>query len=191
MSYTIEYNKVIFYSENENKERTYYLFIRQGDNNVYDSNGLRSKDWNFIRAGSEKELWKVIGRRLGAIHGGGLQRAVGFGTAYYTEEDYIRQYRSKFKNAKPIEKLLETFWINAHIYMRDEFKHPEYLPTQKLLKEFIARYNMKPCGRDYYDSSKIKYQYSIKDVETLKYFLLNFPQSWSEDYRSGFVIDKY
>lgn len=191
MSFTIEYNKQIFHIENENKERIYFLFIRQGDNNVYDANGLRAKSWKFVKAGTEKELWKEIGCRLGYVNGGSLQKAVGFGAEYYTEEDYIKQYRSKFRNSKPLETMLSKFSIEAFIYLREEFEKQEHKATQELLQSFISKYEMKNCGHDYYDESKMQYRHRISEVDTLKDFLLNLPNSWGTDYMTGYSIDKH
>ena len=94
---------MVFYTK-ENGEKKYYLFVRQGENNVYDMNNVRAKDWYFEGCGIEKELWKRIGVRAGCVEGGSLQKSLGWTkTEEYTIEEYIKQYRSKIKNAKPLE----------------------------------------------------------------------------------------
>lgn len=192
MSYTIEYNKQVFYVKNEENEKIYFLFIRQGDNNVRDAyTKLRSKEWYLSTVGTEKELWKEIGRRLGSINGGGLQKAKGWeDTAYFTPEEYIKQYRSKIKNAKPLEKMLETFRVYPYIYIGETFKDESDKEYEELLRLFIEKYDMKDMGSDYYDPERIQFKTQVNDVESMKDFFINMPRGWNEDFRSGYVIEK-
>lgn len=192
MSYTIEYNKQVFYVKNEENEKIYFLFIRQGDNNVRDAyTKLRSKEWCLSTVGTEKELWKEIGRRLGSINGGGLQKAKGWeDTAYFTPEEYIKQYRSKIKNAKPLEKMLETFRVYPYIYIGETFKDESDKEYEELLRLFIEKYDMKDMGSDYYDPERIQFKTQVNDVESMKDFFINMPRGWNEDFRSGYVIEK-
>lgn len=191
MSYTIEYNKQIFYIE-EGNEKLYFLFIRQGDNNVREADSnLRAKSWYLVEKGSEKDLWKTIGRRMGSVVGGGIQKAKGWEeTEYFTPEEYIKQYRSKMKNAKPLESMLDSFQINAYIYLRDEFTNEKDKAVESVLRNFIEKYNMSSYGTYFYDKTKIGYIVSIQDTETLKDFLLNMPRGWESDYQTGFQIEK-
>ena len=77
MSFSIEYNKVLYKLEHQGE--IYYLWlVRQGDSNVYDVSNLRAKHWNVECFGTLGEIWKRIGKRAGSVEGGGLQRAVGW-----------------------------------------------------------------------------------------------------------------
>ncbi|PLS19470.1 hypothetical protein CVD28_03375 [Bacillus sp. M6-12] len=192
MSYTIEYNKQVFYIE-EGNEKLYFLFIRQGDNNVREADtNLRSKDWYLVEKGTEKDLWKYIGKRMGSVVGGGIQKSKGWEeTEYFTPEDYIKQYRSKIKNAKPLDTMLDSFTMEAYIYLRDEFTNDKDKKVEATLRKFIQAYEMSSYGTYYYDKTKIGYSVSIKDTETLKDFLMNMPKGWQEDYQSGFKIEKH
>ncbi|WCK57524.1 hypothetical protein PP175_26020 (plasmid) [Aneurinibacillus sp. Ricciae_BoGa-3] len=191
MSYTIEYNKQIFFIPN-GEEKLYFLFVRQGDNNVYEANNtVRAKSWYFVEVGTEKELWKRIGSWAGAVEGGGIQKAVGWqDTKWYTIEEYIKQYRSKFKNAKPLETMLDTFEAVANILMRNTFTNERDKEFEPTLRHFVEKYQMQESGCDYYDKEKIRYRVSIKDTEMLKDFLLNLPERWGKDYSVEFAIDK-
>lgn len=192
MSYTIEYNKQVFYTENEDKQKIYFLFIRQGDNNVWDAHtNLRAKDWFLSTVGTEKELWKEIGRRLGSINGGGLQKAQGWGDAvYFTPEEYIKQYRSKIKNAKPLEKMLESFRVYPFISIREIFENESDKEREVLLRQFIEKYDMKEMGSDYYSPERIQHRTELTDVEGLKDFFMNMPRHWNSDFHTGYGIEK-
>lgn len=192
MSYTIEYNKQVFYIENENGDRTFLLFIRQGDNNVRDAHSnLRAKDWSLSAVGTEKELWKTIGRRLGSVNGGGLQKAKGWeDTEYFTPEEYIKQCRSKIKNAKPLDTMLEKFSVDAYIYMREIFENESDKEQEDVLRSFIEKYQMKEFGTYYYDKELKQYITTIQDVEGLKDFFFNMPMNWRKDWMAGYRIEK-
>lgn len=192
MSYTIEYNKQVFYIENGDKERTLFLFIRQGDNNVRDAHSnLRAKDWSLTSVGTEKELWKHIGRRMGSVNGGGLQKAKGWeDTTYFTPEGYIKEYRSKIKNAKPLETMLEKFTVQPYIYIRDTFENEKDKEQEKDLRAFIEKYNMRENGTYYYDKTLKQFVTTIQDVEGLKDFFLHMPKNSQKDWMAGYQIEK-
>ena len=164
MSYSIEYNREIFFLEEG--EREYFLFIREGDNNVRDSiTNLRAKSWYFVVKGDLADIWKIIGQRGGYCEGGGLQKAKGWNdTLKMTIEDYIKLYRSKLKNAKPLEVFLDRFTIEAYVYIED--KCPTLNEKVELLQKFIGDYNMRYTGTNYYyDKDKKQYIHTIKDYE--------------------------
>lgn len=191
MSYTIEYNKAVFFTEKDGI-KDYFLFVRQGDNNVRDCDtNLRSKSWYFEESGSEAELWKHIGKRAGSVEGGGLQRSLGWEeTKRFTIEEYIKQYRGKIKNAKSLDTFFEKFSISAYMYKKDEFSLGRQDSKLKL-EEFVNKYSMKEMGVDYYDKEKKHFVCNIDDIETLKDFLINMPKGYNDDFQSGFRIEKF
>ncbi|MFA8440185.1 hypothetical protein [Pueribacillus sp. YX66] len=89
MGFTLEYNRV-FYRHND-----LLIFVNKlGDSNVYDHDGLRSRDWNIISIGKEEKMWTLIGERIGSVAGGMLQRAVGWSDSrYFTPLEYVKMYR--------------------------------------------------------------------------------------------------
>mgnify|MGYP001145321122 CR=1 FL=1 len=192
MSYTIEYNKAIFYIEKEGV-KTFFLFIRQGDNNVRDAiTNLRSKTWYLDKVGNEGEIWKHIGIRAGCVEGGGIQRSLGWEeTKRYTIEEYIKQYRGKMKNAKPLEEFLNRFSISFFVYKKDIFtKQSE--EDRLIFEKFIDKYKMREIGSYYYDEGKKGYRFDgINNFETLLDFLLNIPIGYKDDYYSGYNIEKF
>ncbi|MBP1931763.1 hypothetical protein [Ammoniphilus resinae] len=176
MSYSIEYNRAIY----KDDEGFMMLFIKQGDNNVWESdNKQRARDWSLVEHGSEKELWKYLGSRAGYTMGGGLQRAAGWTDTKSMEiEEYIKIYRSKIKNAKPLERVLEDFSISLVIYKRDVIADSE-LETKILT--VIDHYGLTSYGSHYYDREKKKYRYSISSVGELRNLLQQLPPSWTDD----------
>jgi hypothetical protein len=151
MSYTIEYNRKVFWWKDEDKnfnERNYLLLIRQGDNNVRDADtGLRSKSWDFIACGWEYQMWVKIGKRAGYTEGGGLQRAKGFESERISIEDYIALYRKAIKNAKPLEKIFSVFSVKF-IIERKKVIQGEY--ESEKVNAALKKYKFKYAGRDYY-----------------------------------------
>jgi hypothetical protein len=192
MSYCIEYAKKVFYEVNSKDEKIYFLFIRQGDNNVWDRDDkARAKDWNFVASGTIGELWKEIGGRSGSTEGGGLQKSTGWtSTERYTIEEYIKGYRSKVKNARPLSEFLNEFTISATIALRDCFEIESCKQYESVLRDFISRYGMQKYGTDYYNKDQFQYEGTIVDSEMLKDFLLNLPQKWNKDFRISFHIEK-
>lgn len=189
VSYTIEYNKQVFYIEKDN-QKFYFLFVRRGDNNVRDADtNLRSKSWYLVAKGTEKELWKEIGKKLGSVEGGTIQKAKGWeDTEWYTAEEYIKQYRSKIKNAKPLDTMLNSFNIEAYIYLREEIIADN--PIAQTLRELISKYEIKSKGLYLYDKTKTLYPYRIQDSSVLEEFLLKMPLAYTDDFHSGFHIEK-
>lgn len=188
MSYTIEYNKIVYTTE-YNGEKQYALLIRQGENNVWTDENQRVKSWYLEATGSLGDLWKEIGRRAGCTDGGGLQKSTGWtNTERYEIEEYIKQYRSKIKNAKPLEDIFDKFFIEAFIYIKDDFS--ENKNDEPILRDFIRKYNMKKCSSYYYDEKKIGYALDIVDVEILKDFFFNMPTGYKADFNAGFSFTK-
>lgn len=189
MSYTIEYNREVFFAEKDGVKE-YFLFIRQGDNNVYEADtNLRAKDWNYVTNGNISDIWKTIGYRGGFCEGGGLQRAKGWkDTIWVSIEDYISLYRSKLRNAKPLETFLDKFRIEAYVYIKDHY--PVSNEKIELLRKFINDYNMKCIGVNYYDKEKKQYVYTIKDYKELLNFLKNYPVGYNSNFISNFRIEK-
>jgi hypothetical protein len=190
MSYTIEYNKQVFYLK-EGDQKGYFLFIRQGSNNVREGDtNLRAKDWNLVVSGKEKDLWKQIGKRAGSVNGGGLQKAKGWEeTESFTPEEYIQQYRSKIKNAKPLETMLDSFTVRAYIYMRDVFETADK-EIETALRAFISKYDMRENGTYYYDKEKRHFDICINNENMLIDFLSNLPEGHQNDFITGFEIHK-
>ena len=188
MSYTIEYNREIFFTESDGAKE-YFLFIRQGDNNVYEANNLRAKDWYYVIGGDINALWKKIGYRGGWCEGGSLQRAKGWSdTVWMTIEEYIALYRSKIRNAKPLETFLDKFKIEAYAYIKDSYTNPR--EEVEVISRFIKDYNMQHIGVGFYDKDKKHYIYKIKNYEELLDFLKNYPRGYNSDYHSGFRIER-
>ena len=106
-----------------------------------------------------------------------------------TIEDYIKLYRSKLKNVKPLETFLDKFTIEAYVYIKDNY--PALNEKTELLRRFINDYDMRDTGIcHYYDKDKKQYIYTIKDYEELLDFLNNYPRGYNENYISGFRIEK-
>lgn len=189
MSYTIEYNKQVFYKEFDN-QKIYFLFVRRGDNNVRDAyTNLRSKRWCLVTKGTEKELWKYIGGLLGSVEGGMIQKSKGWEeTEWYTAEEYIKQYRSKIKNAKPLETMLETFDIEVNIYLREGVLEDN--DNARMLKQLILKYGMKSNGTYFYDKSKKQYQNTITNSAMLDDFLVTMPTIHTDEYDINKAVTK-
>ena len=189
MSYTIEYNKKIYHYTDENNIKKYVWLCKYGDNNVYDSDtNLRARSWNLIIAGTIQELWKEIGKSAGSVAGGCLQKAVGWSdTRWYTIEEYIKQYRSKVKNSKPIEGLLYDFSVDVSIYLKE--KYEAELLTEEVknkidkLKTFIKKYEMKSGSYHYYHKNLREHYMHIKEVKQLIDLIDNLQQEYGNEYR--------
>lgn len=123
MSCTLEYNRIIY----KNKEENLVIFTnRLGDSNVWESdNNQRPKEWYLVMIGTEQDYWREIGQRLVDVQGGMLQRAVGW-TEYkcFDTLAYIKMYRSKLKNAKPLSELFNDFSIECEYHVKEST--PEY-----------------------------------------------------------------
>lgn len=124
MSSTLEYNRKI-YRAGQN-----ILFLcKWGDTNVWENN-LRSRDWNIRLFGTEQQYWNEIGNSLRDVSGGMLQRAVGWSDyKSFNVLEYIRLYRSKLQNAKPLETAFEDFTFTYTISLNgfDDLKWQEGL----------------------------------------------------------------
>lgn len=159
MSSTIEYNRIAFKGNHNGKEK-YVLAVRAGCSNVYETGtGLRAKDWHLMAFGSLGDIWKRIGEMAGHTEGGMLQRNVGWNESRsFTIEEYVKLYRSKIKNAKPMERILNDFNITCSLYFKEDA--PE--------DEIISKYNFKYQGKHFLHEDKVEY---TKTMDTLEEFL--------------------
>jgi len=170
MSYTIEYNRKVYWWEEDTQfsTRNYLLLIRQGDNNVRDADtGLRSKDWELITYGWEYQLWEKIGERAGYTEGGSLQRANGFGTKSFSIEDYIALYRRAIKNAAPLEKIFDFFSAIDFTIERKKVIQSEY--DAEKINEAFKKYRFRYVGRSYYHEDIKRYSLPITNIKDLIY----------------------
>jgi len=142
VSYSIEYNSAIYVDASAGN-KTYYLFQRLGDNNVWEAdNKSRMKEWYFMQSGSEGELWKYLGTIAGAVEGGDPQKAVGWtDTRYFTIEEYIARYRSKIRNAQPLHTLCDAFHLIVTVYPKEGFTTTDDATVARL-REGIQTYGL-------------------------------------------------
>jgi len=68
MGYSIEYNRMAFY-KNDNGDNSYYLFVQEGDSNYWDSEGILVKNWFFIAKGYQYRIMQKICQRAGFCEG--------------------------------------------------------------------------------------------------------------------------
>lgn len=167
MSYTIEYNRKIYKGENDWHSEVYYLLIRQGSSNVFDANGKRSKEWDLVAFGSESQVIQEVCSRAGSTEGGGLQRR---GNNDFTPENYLELYRTKIRNAKPLEELFNEFTVTGVIHLRNEDDSFGFAwnEAQDILKNHRGEWkNARNLLKDYPRA----YSKTIKDKEEFKKFL--------------------
>ena len=176
MSYTIEYNRAIYKDDKEwNGEFNYYLFIRQGDNNCYELNGQRVKNWEFITCGWAYNIIDEICKRAGSCEGGSLQRAKGFRGSYcITPEEYIALYRKEIKKAKPIKELFKDFYIDVYIEAPKKPKEDDLKDWRKreiieLLK--TAEKDGWEIGENYYYKEIATFRKVIKNLKEFKEYI--------------------
>ncbi|MCA1064824.1 hypothetical protein QTG56_24780 (plasmid) [Rossellomorea sp. AcN35-11] len=193
MSYTIEYNRVIYKDENG----MMLLLIKQGDNNVYDHNNRRTRNWYLEVVGKESDLWKVIGRRAGSTMGGGIQKAKGWNdTNYFHIEDYVKLYRKKINQARPFEQMLDNFIVTFVFYLAEDWESDKYSKTEQehlrncndTFSKLIDKYDIKQSGTHYYNDIRKEYSLSIYNIEDLYHILKNVPQSHYQYSVSGFRL---
>ena len=141
MGYSIEYNRMAFY-KNDNGDNSYYLFVQEGDSNYWDSEGILVKNWFFIAKGYQYRIMQKICQRAGFCEGGLLQKARSFnGGVWIKPETYIALHREEIKNAKPLESILNFFRIDC---------------TIKLLKEeYESKYQAILTGHEKYVKSEL------------------------------------
>lgn len=165
MSYTLEYNRIVYKDEKKN----FLLLIKQGDSNTYDINSnLRSRDWYLVAAGTEKELWKEIGKRAGSTEGGGLQRAVGWDDSkWWSIEDYVKLYRSKIANARDMKQILDDFQIRFVIEKSDKILD-EKLNAQ--IDEMINSVEFTYKGTNYYNKERKIFEKTVRTLDELSFF---------------------
>lgn len=174
MSYTIEYNRKVYFWDNEYNETNFLLLIRQGDNNVRESDtGLREKEWNLEASGWESNLWERICKRAGATAGGNIQRAKGYDTESFSIENYIALYRKAIKNAKPISNLLNEFGIE--FYISKDVRATDSFALEKL-SAALAKYADKfKAEEDSYTPSTTNFFMPITTLEDFLWCLQNVP----------------
>lgn len=128
MSTLVEYNRKVYYWEDELGSKEYILLVRQGDSNVIDPDTNRiAKEWSLIAFGAEYQLWIEIGKRAGYTMGGMIQVGDGRNYRWIDIVDYIEKYRKAIKNAKPISEMFKDF---KNIEFVIQFnKHPDTMPT--------------------------------------------------------------
>lgn len=123
MSFTLEYNRII-YKDRESGQL--FLLNKWGANNVWDRHlNLRPSDWHLLPFTSKAEFWEEIGDRLYSIKGGMIQQAVGWQDyRCFQPMQYVKLYRSKLKNAKPLSRFFEDFEL-SYSFDCDEKTIPE------------------------------------------------------------------
>lgn len=192
VSYSIEYNSTI-YVDTRAGDKTYYLFQRIGDNNVWEAdNKSRMKEWYFMQSGSEGELWKYLGSIAGSVEGGDPQKAVGWtDTRYFTIEEYIARYRSKIRNAKPLPTLFDAFQLVVTVYPREAFVTTDD-ETVARLREAIQTYDLeaREIRRWSTDDAKPAFQGALLTVEGLQTFLREIPRNHAH-YWIEISVDKW
>jgi len=127
MSYTIEYKRKVFKeTEPGDWEPTFWAFVEQGDNNVYEagSRRRRARDWELIARGWSYSVIGKICQRAGATEGGSLQYPGGHHT---TPEEYIKSWRAALVKAKPFSEILTHLPIyKATIFLKAGAPKSEY-----------------------------------------------------------------
>ncbi|MED4404095.1 hypothetical protein [Metabacillus fastidiosus] len=185
MSFTVEYNRVIYKKD----RHTMVLLVKQGDSNVYDSHSnLRAKHWRLAAAGSEKELWKEIGIRSGSTEGGALQRAKGWNeTVWWKIEDYIKLYRSKIANAKPIDSLLTDFSLTLVI---ERNPHSKNADLDSHITTIIDDFQIPYVQTHHFDTSRLVYEKPVENQVELYTYLERIPVNfYSKDFSIFYKVD--
>lgn len=108
MSYTIEYNGLVLSEKPvDDPDPTLYMFVFQGDNNVYDNSGSRAKGWSLETVGREYSIISRVCERAGSTSGGSLQIQNGSGEPHWiTPEEYLAMWRKKVAEAQFFGQLL-------------------------------------------------------------------------------------
>lgn len=165
MSYTLEYNRIVY----KDSKKNFLLLIKQGDNNCYDLNSnLRSRNWYLVAAGTEKGLWKEIGKRAGSTEGGSLQRAVGWNDSkWWSIEDYVKLYRSKIANARDMKQILDDFHIRFIIEKSDKISDGK-LSAQ--VAEMINSFEFTYKGTNYYNKERKIFEKTVRTLDELSFF---------------------
>jgi len=144
MSYTIEYKRKIYYKNDNFSEKTYFMLVKQGDNNCYESNGQRVKYWDLAQIGWEYSIIGKVCERAGECEGGSLKRGVGFSVEHISPEEYLALWRQEIPKAKPLESMLKDFNIRVDI------TYPKKM-TKDMEKQLGYR-------KDYFDKIIEKYK---------------------------------
>lgn len=184
MSYTIEYNRMVFKKKLDEIDY-YFLLIRQGSNNTTDENGLRERHWYVAYVGEYKGLWKYVCNRASSTIGGGVQKCKGSNSAeYFVLENYIKMYRSKIKNAKDFEKLFESFSITSVISIKTELLAKELEGKVRTLQNIVELYSYENRGSNWYDKEKTNFHHRLR-VEEMNRTLL---KELNTTYRNEFTV---
>ena len=126
MGYSIEYNRMVFY-KNDNGDNNYYLFVQEGDSNYWDSDGRLVKNWYFIAKGYQYRIMQKVCQRAGFCEGGLLQKARSCnGGVWIKPETYIALHREAIKNAKPLESIMSFFVITCIVKLLKEEYESKY-----------------------------------------------------------------
>ena len=170
MSFIIEYNRIVYKDSNGQM----LLLIKEGANNVYDPNtNLRARNWDLVASGSEKDIWRYIGKRSGLTQGGILQRARGWNnSSWITIEEYIKLYRSKIAHSKNMCELLKDFDIYSVIEKVEHLFDPT---LENHLISLINTLGYSAIGTNYYNECKKVYETQIKNLNDLFFILGKFP----------------
>lgn len=176
MGFTLEYNRVIY----KDRESGQLLLLNKwGSNNVWDQHlSLRPRDWQLHHFDSKADFWEEIGARLYSIKGGMLQQAVGWQDyRYFQPIQYVKLYRSKLKNAKPLSRFFEDFELS---FSFDGSK--ETIP-ETWLKGFEA-FEISPSFDGKYSGTK-----ELKTSGELLDWLTFFPKGlWAENARGYYRL---
>jgi len=169
MGFTLEYNRRIYKNQNEDV----IIFVNKlGSNNVWDTEThLRPREWYLEMIGTEAEYWQRIGSRLESVEGGMIQRAVGWTDyKYFNALEYIKLYRSKLRNALPLEEFTKDFSVSYSYRV-----HADNCSDD--LKNAFDYYNIEVNSEGFY--SDIRY---FTNTEDLLIWLKYFPTySWGEN----------
>jgi len=190
MGYSIEYNRMAFY-KNDNGDNSYYLFVQEGDSNYWDSEGILVKNWFFIAKGYQYRIMQKICQRAGFCEGGLLQKARSFnGGVWIKPETYIALHREEIKNAKPLESILNFFRIDCTIKLLKEEYESKYQAIltghEKYVKsELLDAIKQHDNWYQYNDGEFNVYKKYIKTPDDFDYFA-SLPES--EHYYVGFKV---
>lgn len=168
MSYTIEYNRKVFVGKSPadwDNEPCYYLFILQGDNNVYESTPQggqrRARDWVLVNVGATWQIINEICRRAGSTEGGSLQYV---GGRWTTPEKYLARYRKEIQKAKPLERLFEELPLRTASIIFPRKAKTDYI--EEKLNEVRQTFKR---ATNWYEHER--YTLSLKTLEDLMIWL--------------------
>ncbi|MCP1161250.1 MULTISPECIES: hypothetical protein [Bacillus] len=169
MSSIIEYNRVVF----KTAKGELLLFLKEGHSHSFNLNNLRKRDWVLAAFGSEKEIWKFIGKRAGYTEGGKLLRATGWSdVTTFNIEEYVKLYRSKISHAKAINTLMDYFKI--HLVVQND-ESPKDSVTESCMQRIIEEYGLIFKGINYYQTNRTVYETELQTVYKVLCILKELP----------------